>query len=175
MLIKFLNLSAKNKNEKMMEQNQPKCTVCERNTKYMCIKCSLTLCNICAVSAYPTKEGYSEENKTVGLCKKYNDSNSLEVIVEDEKKSQNKQTSILSFFFKLKPQKCKTPSDTKQKQGASSMHTATAATAEKWKSEMAIHSVSEWLMYNIDKNGKINDMKCTVCTDYEKELKQFQT
>ena len=56
----------------------------------MCIKCSLTLCNICAVSASPAKEGYSEENKTVGLCKKCNDSNSLEVIVDDEK-SQNKK------------------------------------------------------------------------------------
>ena len=63
-----------NKNEKMMEQNLPKCTFYERNTKYMCIKCSITLCNICAVSASPTKEGYSEENKTVGLCKKCNDS-----------------------------------------------------------------------------------------------------
>ena len=75
----------------MMEQNLPKYTFCERNTKYMCIKCSLTLCNICAVSASPAKEGYSEENKTVGLCKKCNDSNSLEVIVDDEKKSQNKK------------------------------------------------------------------------------------
>ena len=143
----------------------------------MCIKCSLTLCNICAVSASPTKEGYSKENKTVGLCKKCNDSNSLEVIVKDEKKSQNKkQTSIFSAF-KLKPQKHKTPSssqsDTKQKQGALSTHTATAATAEKWKSEMAIHLVSEWLTYNIGKNDKINDMKCTVCTDNEKELKQL--
>ena len=77
----------------------------------------------------------------------------------------------------MKPQENKTPcssrSDTKQKQGALSTCTATAATAEKWKSEMAIHSVSEWLMYNTDKNDKINDMKCTVCTDYEKELKQL--
>ena len=114
-----------------MEQNLPKCTFFERNTKYMCIKCSLTLCNICAVSASPTKEGYSEESKTVGLCKKCNDSNSLELIVEDEKKSQNKkQTSIFSAF-KLKPQERKTPGDTKQKQGASSTRTATAATAEK--------------------------------------------
>ena len=38
---------------------------------------------------------------------------------------------------------------------------------------MAIHSVSEWLTYNIDKNDKINDMKCTLCTDYEKELKKL--
>ena len=117
-----------------MEQNLWKCTFCERNTKYVCIKCSLTLCNICAVSASPTKKGYSEENKTVGLCKKCNDSNSLEVIVEGEKKSQNKQTSIFSAF-KLKPRERKTPSssqsDTKQKQGASSTRTATAATAEK--------------------------------------------
>ena len=154
-----------------MEQNLRKCTFCERNTKYMCIKCSLTLCNICAVSASSTKEGYSKENKTVELCKKCNDSNSLEVIVEDEKKSQNKKQTSIFLAFKLKPQERKTPNETKQEQGASSTHTATAATAEKWKSEMAIHSVSEWLTYNIDKNGKINDMKCTVCTDYEKEFK----
>ena len=81
----------------MTEQNLPKCTFCERNTKYLCIKCSLTLCNICAVSASPTKESYSEENKAVELCKKCNDSNSLEAIVNDEinHKIRNKQVSFL--------------------------------------------------------------------------------
>ena len=97
-----------------MEQNLPKCTFCERNTKYICIK----LCNICAVSASPTKEGYSEENKTVGLCKKCNDSNSLEVIVQENKKSQSKKQTSIFLAFKLKPQERKTPSssrsDTKQ-------------------------------------------------------------
>ena len=80
----------------MMEQNLPKYTFCERNTKYMCIKCSLTLCNICAVSASPAKEGYSEENKTVGLCKKCNDSNSLEEFSTTKRnhKIRNKQVSF---------------------------------------------------------------------------------
>ena len=44
--------------------------------------------------------------------------------------------------------------------------TATPATAEKWKSEMAVHYLSEWLTYSIDKNGKVQGMKCTVCAKF---------
>ena len=35
---------------------------------------------------------------------------------------------------------------------------------------MAVHSLSEWLTYSIEKNGKVQDMKCTVCAKYEEQI-----
>ena len=51
--------------------------------------------------------------------------------------------------------------------------TVTPATIEKWKSDMAIYSLSEWLTYSIHINGKVQDMKCTVCTKYEEQIKDM--
>ena len=52
-----------------------------------------------------------------------------------------------------------------------SNRTVTPATIENWKSELAIHSVAEWLTYDTDKDGKVKDMKCKFCTKYEEEIK----
>ena len=38
---------------------------------------------------------------------------------------------------------------------------------------MAVHSLSEWLTYSIDKNDKVQDMKCTVCAKYEEHIKDM--
>ena len=52
-----------------MNDNLPRCFVCkDRKTKYKCISCCLTICNICAVSAKSSDDGYSEEEKKVGFC-----------------------------------------------------------------------------------------------------------
>ena len=51
--------------------------------------------------------------------------------------------------------------------------TVTPATVEKWKSEMAVHPLSEWLTYSIDNNGKVQDMKWTVCVKYEEQIKDM--
>ena len=46
------------------------CIKCGCETKYTCIKCSCTICQICSEKADENDEGYSEENKTFGWCKK---------------------------------------------------------------------------------------------------------
>ena len=51
--------------------------------------------------------------------------------------------------------------------------TVTPATVEKGKSEMVVHFLSEWLTYSIDKSGKVQDMKCTVCAKYEEQIKDM--
>ena len=51
--------------------------------------------------------------------------------------------------------------------------TVTPATVQKWKSEMAVYSLSEWLTYSIHINGKVQDMKCTVCAKYEEQIKDM--
>ena len=54
-----------------------------------------------------------------------------------------------------------------------STRTATPATMEKWKTELAVHNVSEWLQYGIDTNGKVNKMNCKLCISYSERIKDM--
>ena len=46
-------------------------------------------------------------------------------------------------------------------------------TVDKWKAELASHSISEWLTYDIDKDGKVKDMKCKFCITHENDFKNL--
>ena len=51
----------------MMESKS--CYVCGReNTKYRCIACSKSICNVCSINCLDTEMGYSEENYIIGKC-----------------------------------------------------------------------------------------------------------
>lgn len=52
----------------------------------------------------------------------------------------------------------------------SSNRTVTAVTVEKWKDELAVHQVADWLIYDTDTKGKVQSFKCKVCTEYRKEI-----
>ena len=40
----------------------------ERSTKYSCISCNISVCNICSTAANVDSDGYAEEGKKVGKC-----------------------------------------------------------------------------------------------------------
>ena len=66
---------------------------------------------------------------------------------------------------KINPKQHKAPSTVSQ--------SVTPATVDKWKAELASHSISEWLTYDIDKDGKVKDMKCKFCITYENDIKNL--
>ena len=72
-----------------------------KNTKYKCIKCSSFVCQICSEKADENTAGYSEENKTLGWCKKCNDSRKcpLSIDVEDVNNVKKKKQQTLTSFF----------------------------------------------------------------------------
>ena len=148
------------------------CIACERKTKYIGIECLNSICNICLVSVTPETKGYNKEEKKATLCQKCNTEKEVKITKEHDANTKKKlaQESILSAL------KVKSTNKQNLKQHkATSQHTRTVtpATAEKWKSEMAVHSLSEWLTYTIGKNGKVQGMKCIVCTKYEEQVKDM--
>ena len=64
------------------------CSVCHHpNTKYSCISCAVTICNVCSVPANEDDLGYSEENYRVGKCQTCPDKKScpaFESLCEDK-------------------------------------------------------------------------------------------
>ena len=51
-------------------KQQNKCLICSRETKYMCVKCNVFVCNICSQPANPNCKNYNEdgEYRHVGYC-----------------------------------------------------------------------------------------------------------
>ena len=68
-----------------------------------------------------------------------------------------------SIFSALKVKSTSKQNPKQHKATSQKTRIVTPATIEKCKSEMAVHSLSEWITYRIDKNGKLHDMKHTVC------------
>ena len=56
--------------ESRHKQQNNKCFVCSRQTKYMCVKCNTFVCNMCSQPAHPNCENYNEdgEYRHVGYC-----------------------------------------------------------------------------------------------------------
>ena len=50
----------------------------------------------------------------------------------------------------------------------------TAATIEKWKSELVDFAVNEWLYYEKDASGVPASLFCKFCTDHEEEIKSIE-
>ncbi|XP_057317246.1 E3 SUMO-protein ligase KIAA1586-like [Hydractinia symbiolongicarpus] len=158
----------------MSEINDLPCCFCERSTKYRCISCQKTSCNICSTGVNSTVNGYSEEEKRVGRCP------DCSVVINKQPKKI--QRSIFSAFGKNPPTLAKqsatnitTPqtkgkTNPKQHKQTTSTRTVTPATVEKWKAELAQHSVAEWLLYDI-KDGKVKNMRCKFCTTYQSQIK----
>ena len=75
-----------------------KCYKCNcPDTKYRCIKCGNSICNICSISCSDDTPGYSEENYCIGKCKEC--IGQKRAAVEDiGSPTQPKQSSLASFF-----------------------------------------------------------------------------
>ena len=99
-----------------------------------------------------------------------------------------KQNTIFSAFgMKQKPQvadikpvkvmptkKVNNPkilTDTSEKEPV--VRKVTAATIEKWKSELVDFAVNEWLYYEKDASGVPTALFCKFCTDHEEEIKSI--
>ena len=162
----------------------PLCLFCkERNTKYRCVTCDSSVCNVCSTEVTPETKGYDEEFKKVGQCKDCKKSEikkmgSTESNVEPPKKLQKtlfnmfggkhlvtKKETTLSSNTKNNPKQFKKTTTT------TTSRTVTPATLEKWKSELADYFVSDWLDYTVDSNGKVKHMKCKFCTKFENAIK----
>ena len=87
-------------------------------------------------------------------------------ITKEHKANTKKKVVYQSIFLALKVKSTCKRNLQQHKVTSQQTRTATPATAEKWKSEMAVHYLSEWLTYSIDKNGKVQGMKCTVCAKF---------
>ena len=51
--------------------------------------------------------------------------------------------------------------------------TVSKETAKKWKNELAIYNVHEWLSYSVDKYGHAIDLKCKFCIEFVDEIKNI--
>ena len=176
------------------------CTVCnETNTKYTCIICEVFVCNKCVKATGENVDGYNEELKRVGKCPDCDTDFTKTVphwvITESVQAMQPPETkklqkSVYNMFGKsaqnklkeLLPKKSeeslpslpKTKINPKQHKAPSTVsRTVTPATVDKWKAELASHSISEWLKYDIDKDRKVKDMKCKFCITYENNIKNL--
>ena len=80
------------------------CIECGRkHTKYRCIGCKTSICNICSVACSVETLGYSEENYFVGKCDSCQASGCKQKVSEQPSASKPRQ-SILTSFLKLKAQ-----------------------------------------------------------------------
>ena len=176
------------------------CTVCnETNTKYTCITCEVFVCNKCAKAAGENVDGYNEELKRVGKCPDCDTDFTKTVpdcaITESVQamqppKTKKVQKSVYDMFGKSAQNTLKESLPKKSEESLPSLPrtkinpkqhkapltvswTVTPATVDKCKAELASHSVSEWLTYDIDKDGKVKDMKCKFCITYENDIKNL--
>ena len=80
------------------------CIKCGRkNTKYRCIGCKTSICNICSVACFVETPGYSEENYFLGKCDSCQASGCKQKVSEQPSASKPRQSSLTSFL-KLKAQ-----------------------------------------------------------------------
>ena len=77
------------------------CIGCERKTKYICIECLNSICNICLVSVTPETKSYDEEEKKVALCQKCNTEKEVK-ITKEHKANTKKKVVQKSIFSALK-------------------------------------------------------------------------
>ena len=135
---------------------EPLCNLCKaRQTKYSCIKCNKPLCNVCAKAEGDNTECYNEEAKRVGKClgccphplSKVQKTifSAFGTTPSTQKAPKSLSKTSLPFAGKINPKQHK--ATTKH------IRTVTPGTVEKWKAELATYSVSEWLTYDIDKDG----------------------
>ena len=73
------------------------CIGCERKTKYICIECLNSICNICSVSVTPETIGYDEEEKKLALCQKCN--TEKEVKITKQHKANTKKKVVQQSIF----------------------------------------------------------------------------
>lgn len=48
--------------------------------------------------------------------------------------------------------------------------TVSKETVEKWKAELAVHQVADWLIYDTNLDGTVKSFKCKVCTQFVKDI-----
>ena len=160
-----------------------KCYACNKpDTKYSCIKFDIVICNICSISAKENDKGYSGELYKVGFCTKCATPKN-----SDPPPAKKQKTTFSAFGMKQKPQvtdikplkvmptkKVNNPkilTDTREKEPI--IRKVTAATIEKWKSELVDFAVNEWLYYKKDASGVPTALFCKFCTDHEEEIKSI--
>ena len=82
--------------------------------------------------------------------------------------SQNKQTPQLQT---VKPPAAKTKLNPKQAASSTTKptRTVTKETVEKWKDELAVHRLADWLDYESNIKGQVESLKCKVCTQFRKD------
>lgn len=166
------------------DDNLPGCTACSRGTKYKCVTCFIAICNVCSVNVDDGHAGYCEEDKRIGVCEKCCSSSDdvakseidVEVVsqVSFFTKPPPKKQKIIDWFSTKSTKKndenvsrtpsvtkgvvpCGTKKNPKQHNANSSIgnkQTVSVATVEKWKSELTMYNVSEWLLYDTDSCGK---------------------
>ena len=123
------------------------------------------------VSVTLETKGYDKEKKAT-LCQNCNTEKEVKII-KKHKDNTKKKVVQHSIFSALKVQSTSTQNPKQHKATSQQTRIVTPATVEKCKSEMAVHSLSDWLTYSIDKNGKVQDMKRTVCAKYEEQIKDM--
>ena len=149
-----------------------KCYACNKpDSKYSCIKCDIAICNICSISAKENDKGYPEELYKVGFCTKC-----ITPKNSDPPPAKKQKTIFSAFGMKQKPQVAdinnpKILTDTTEKEPI--IRKVTAATIEKWKSELVDFAVNEWLYYEKDASGVPTALFCKICTDHEEEIKSI--
>ena len=160
-----------------------KCYACNKpGMKYSCIKCDIVIWNICSISAKENDKGYLEELYKVGFCTK------CATPKNSDPPPAKKQNTIFSAFrMKQKPQvadikppkvmptkKVNNPkilTDTREKEPI--ICKVTAATIEKWKSELVDFAVNDWLYYEKDDSGVPTALFCKFCMDHAEEIKSI--
>ena len=143
---------------------------CERKAKYICIECWNSICNICSVSVTSETKGYDEEEKKVALCQKCNTEKEFKIIKEHKANAKQKVVQQ-SIFLALKVKSTNKQNRQQHKATSQKIRTVAPATVEKRKSEVAVHSLHEWLTYSTD---KVQSMMCTVCAKMKNKLKICQ-
>ena len=93
---------------------------------------------ICFVSVTPDTKGYDKEEKKAALCQKYNTKKEVK-ITKEHKANTKKKVVYQSIFLALKVKSTCKRNLQQHKVTSQQTRTATPATAEKWKSEMAVH------------------------------------
>ena len=173
------------------------CIKCGRkNTKYRCIGCKTSICNICSVACSVETPGYSEENYFVGKCDSCQASGCKQKVSEQPSASKPRQSSLTSFL-KLKaqskpadadsgrhPDAAKSKNDTPSTScsvtsisGSSSVaekktRTLSVATANRWKAaSLASYLGNEWLIINADAAGNVTSLSCSVCKHFADKVK----
>lgn len=105
-----------------------KCSSCSRDTKYRCIFCRESVCNVCSEVVSEDFEGYEEDQYLIGRCKDGLCTSKRKLTkdierqnVETPAEKKTKQAKIAAFFgFKAAPSKSTFSSSAKPSNSTSS-------------------------------------------------------